>query len=101
MVGWFDWGWTSSASLATNSLNKDKSKQQMDHVINMSTSDQSKQVSVNLGTLSVHLGHAADPMTGAIIPPISLSTTFEQRSPGVPVSVQSSPIMLDLQTYGF
>ena len=101
MVGWFDWGWTSSASLVTSSLNKDKSKQQTNHVVNMSTSGQSKEVNVNLGTLSVHLGHEADPITGAIIPPISLSTTFEQRSPGVPVSVKSSFIMLSLQSSGF
>lgn len=39
-----------------------------------------------MGTLLVH-SHPSDPITGAIIPPISLSTTFEQRSPGVPIGV--------------
>lgn len=42
-----------------------------------------------MGTKTVHLGHGAEPLTGAIMPPISLSTTFEQRAPGVPISVRS------------
>lgn len=39
-----------------------------------------------IGTLLVH-SHPSDPLTGAVIPPINLSTTFEQRSPGVPIGV--------------
>lgn len=35
---------------------------------------------MHLETLAVHAGHAPDPVTGAVTPPISLSTTFE-RSP--------------------
>ncbi|KAL7627692.1 cystathionine gamma-lyase cys3 [Parahypoxylon ruwenzoriense] len=37
------------------------------------------------GTLAVHAGAPHDPTTGAVIEPISLSTTFEQTSVGKPV----------------
>lgn len=39
----------------------------------------------NFGTLAVHAGAPHDPITGAVIEPISLSTTFEQRGLGQPV----------------
>lgn len=39
----------------------------------------------NFGTLAVHAGAPHDPVTGAVIAPISLSTTFEQRGLGKPV----------------
>lgn len=35
------------------------------------------------GTKAVHSGHPSDPHTGALVPPIFLSTTFKQESPGV------------------
>ncbi|KAJ2455994.1 cystathionine gamma-lyase cys3 [Coemansia sp. RSA 2336] len=34
------------------------------------------------GTLAIHAGAEADPATGAVIPPLSLSTTFKQRAVG-------------------
>ncbi|RXW20209.1 hypothetical protein EST38_g5664 [Candolleomyces aberdarensis] len=34
-------------------------------------------------TLSVHVGSSPDPSTGAVIPPISLSTTYAQSAPGL------------------
>lgn len=34
-------------------------------------------------TNALHVGSAPDPVTGAVIPPVSLSTTFIQTSPGV------------------
>ncbi|KAJ2693889.1 cystathionine gamma-lyase cys3 [Coemansia spiralis] len=34
------------------------------------------------GTLAIHAGSAPDPATGAVIPPLSLSTTFKQRAVG-------------------
>ncbi|KAI5919485.1 Cys/Met metabolism PLP-dependent enzyme [Camillea tinctor] len=37
------------------------------------------------GTLAVHAGSPHDPTTGAVIEPISLSTTFEQTAVGHPV----------------
>ncbi|RDW84396.1 PLP-dependent transferase-3 [Coleophoma cylindrospora] len=37
------------------------------------------------GTLAVHAGSPHDPSTGAVIEPISLSTTFAQRAVGEPV----------------
>ncbi|OBT65593.1 cystathionine gamma-lyase [Pseudogymnoascus sp. 23342-1-I1] len=37
------------------------------------------------GTLAVHAGSPHDPVTGAVIAPISLSTTFAQTAVGVPV----------------
>lgn len=38
------------------------------------------------GTQAVHLEDGSDPATGAVMPPIHLSTTFEQASPGVPIA---------------
>jgi cystathionine gamma-lyase len=37
------------------------------------------------GTLAVHAGSPHDPTTGAVIEPISLSTTFQQKAVGKPV----------------
>src|SRR5688572_23675036 len=37
---------------------------------------------MRLETLAVHAGHAVDPATGAVTPPISLSTTFERDVDG-------------------
>ncbi len=39
----------------------------------------------NFGTLAVHAGSPLDPSTGAVIEPISLSTTFAQTAVGKPV----------------
>ncbi|WYZ42810.1 hypothetical protein EsH8_VI_000509 [Colletotrichum jinshuiense] len=41
----------------------------------------------NFGTLAVHAGSPHDPVTGAVIESISLSTTFAQTSVGKPVGV--------------
>mmetsp|Transcript_8571 Transcript_8571/g.35716 ORF Transcript_8571/g.35716 Transcript_8571/m.35716 type:complete len:395 (+) Transcript_8571:3-1187(+) len=38
----------------------------------------------HFGTDAIHAGQPYDPSTGAVITPISLSTTFAQRSPGSP-----------------
>ncbi|KZV91925.1 hypothetical protein EXIGLDRAFT_608413 [Exidia glandulosa HHB12029] len=35
------------------------------------------------GTRLIHVGSEPDPVTGAVIPPMSLSTTFKQDAPGV------------------
>jgi len=35
------------------------------------------------GTKCLHSGQPPDPQTGAVVPPISLSTTFHQASPGI------------------
>jgi hypothetical protein len=35
------------------------------------------------GTRAIHAGHVPDGLTGAVIPPISLSTTFKQTAAGV------------------
>ena len=37
---------------------------------------------LSLDTLCIHGGQHADPVTGAVMPPISVSTTYAQRSPG-------------------
>jgi len=37
---------------------------------------------MNIDTLAVHGAHGADPSTGAIAPPINLSTTFERAADG-------------------
>ncbi|KAH3675133.1 hypothetical protein WICMUC_002789 [Wickerhamomyces mucosus] len=39
----------------------------------------------NFSTRAVHVGSHPDPTTGAVIPPISLSTTFAQTYPGKPI----------------
>ncbi len=39
--------------------------------------------SAHIGTKVVHTGQRPDPSTGAVMPPISLATTYEQESPGV------------------
>ncbi|KAL9616355.1 MAG: hypothetical protein Q9160_008775 [Pyrenula sp. 1 TL-2023] len=39
----------------------------------------------NFGTLAVHAGAPLDPVTGAVIAPISLSTTFGQTGVGKPI----------------
>ncbi|KAI9874329.1 MAG: cystathionine gamma-lyase cys3 [Pleopsidium flavum] len=39
------------------------------------------------GTLAVHAGSPHDPVTGAVIEPISLSTTFAQTAVGKPVGI--------------
>lgn len=36
-----------------------------------------------LATRAIHMGQAPDKMTGAVIPPIYLSSTYAQKSPGV------------------
>jgi cystathionine gamma-lyase len=41
----------------------------------------------NFGTLAVHAGAGHDPSTGAVIAPISLSTTFAQTAVGKPVGL--------------
>jgi cystathionine gamma-lyase len=41
----------------------------------------------NFGTLAVHAGSPLDPTTGAVIAPISLSTTFAQTAVGKPVGL--------------
>lgn len=41
----------------------------------------------HIGTDCVHAGFEYDKETGAVMPPISLSTTFKQSSPGVPIGV--------------
>ena len=38
--------------------------------------------SSGFGTRCIHAGHAPDPITGAVVTPISLATTFAQSSPG-------------------
>ncbi|HWM23532.1 MAG TPA: aminotransferase class V-fold PLP-dependent enzyme [Chthoniobacterales bacterium] len=37
---------------------------------------------IRIETLAVHAGHAIDPATGAVAPPIHLSTTFEREAEG-------------------
>src|ERR1700730_11918519 len=37
---------------------------------------------IRIETLAVHAGHAIDPATGAVSPPIHLSTTFERDAEG-------------------
>ena len=36
-----------------------------------------------LDTLAIHAGYTPDPVHGAVMPPIVLSTTFAQDGPGV------------------
>jgi len=46
-------------------------------------------------TRAIHVGSEPDPVTGAIIPPISLSTTYKQDAVGVhKVCVPGSPVII-------
>ena len=36
----------------------------------------------DFSTLCVHAGHGPEPVTGAVMPPVSLASTYAQRSPG-------------------
>jgi cystathionine gamma-lyase len=42
---------------------------------------------LKFASLAVHAGQDPDPVTGAVIPSLSLSTTFAQKSAGVLQSV--------------
>lgn len=42
-----------------------------------------KQHHYALATRAIHVGSEPDPVTGAVIPPISLSTTFKQDGVGI------------------
>ena len=44
---------------------------------------QDKVKEFGFGTKTVHIGQEPDPYTGAVIPPISLSTTYKQSAIGV------------------
>jgi cystathionine gamma-lyase len=53
-------------------------------------SDTSIEVFSKIGTLCIHAGQEPDPCTGAVMVPISLSTTFRQSSPGVNLGFEYS-----------
>ena len=42
-----------------------------------------KDRTARFATRCIHAGQAPDPTTGAIMPPVSLSSTYVQQSPGV------------------
>src|ERR1700753_1466229 len=44
--------------------------------------DRGMPTSVELDTLAIHAGQRPDPETGAVMPPIHLSSTFAQNGPG-------------------
>jgi cystathionine gamma-synthase len=49
---------------------------------NQKPESDNKTRSLHLETLAVHAGRAVDPATGAVMPPIHLSTTFERQPDG-------------------
>ncbi|CAG8053007.1 unnamed protein product [Penicillium salamii] len=53
----------------------------------MGSTETSHTTDRRFGTLAVHAGAPHDPVTGAVIAPISLSTTYAQTSVGNPVGV--------------
>ncbi|KAJ5936385.1 cystathionine gamma-lyase cys3 [Penicillium verhagenii] len=53
----------------------------------MGSFENSQTTERRFGTLAVHAGSPHDPSTGAVIAPISLSTTFAQTSVGSPVGL--------------
>lgn len=46
-----------------------------------------KETDLGFGTRAVHVGSEHDPVTGAVISPISLSTTFAQTAPSKPIGI--------------
>ncbi|OQE31490.1 hypothetical protein PENSTE_c001G08380 [Penicillium steckii] len=53
----------------------------------MGSTENNHTTNARFGTLAVHAGAPHDPTTGAVIAPISLSTTFAQTSVGSPVGL--------------
>lgn len=60
------------------------------HIVNDSSNDVSGATAVKkhirldgFGTRAIHVGSEPNPSTGAVIPPISLSTTYKQEAIGV------------------
>lgn len=45
--------------------------------------DEKKQSTLKAATKAVHAGQAPDPVTGAIMPPVYMTTTYVQEEPGV------------------
>lgn len=45
--------------------------------------DEKKQLSLKPSTKAVHAGQSPDPVTGAIMPPVYMTTTYVQEEPGV------------------
>jgi cystathionine gamma-synthase len=52
--------------------------------------EQEQQAGWEFETLAIHAGQAPDPSTGAVVPPISLATTFAQREVGVHLGYEYS-----------
>lgn len=53
-------------------------------VVNKSNSaEEHLNLAQGFGTKAIHVGQDSDPHSGAVVPPISLSTTFKQESIGV------------------
>lgn len=53
----------------------------------MTIDQQSQQSQYSFGTRAVHVGAPIDPVTGAVIEPISLSTTYAQSEPSKPLGI--------------
>jgi len=69
----------------------------MSPVLNLSAQpngfNEVKKTTDGFGTRAIHVGSAANEETGAVIPPISLSTTYKQAAIGVhKVSVKISRV---------
>jgi hypothetical protein len=43
-------------------------------------------------TLAIHGGQKPDPITGAVMPPIYLTSTYAQKEPGIPVG-EFTPVL--------
>jgi cystathionine beta-lyase/cystathionine gamma-synthase len=56
-------------------------KENVDNNVNHLFQDEVKEF--GFGTRAIHAGQDPDPNTGAVIPPISLSTTYKQSAIGV------------------
>lgn len=54
----------------------------MDHEQAKKHKDESLSANWKFATKAIHAGQSPDPISGAVMTPISLSTTFQQKSPG-------------------
>ncbi|KAF2766241.1 hypothetical protein EJ03DRAFT_183590 [Teratosphaeria nubilosa] len=74
-----------------------------DHAVPIGTPSRAQSPAHRFGTLAVHAGAEVDKVSGAVIAPISLSTTFGQTAVGVPIGEHeytrsSNPNRADFET---
>jgi len=63
------------------SHNEENAGEPLSHSGGVRVSDE--EIKMGFNTRALHVGQAPDPITGAVCVPVSLATTFAQKSPGI------------------